>query len=166
MMAPLIFLACLACFAFAHVIRDGWPPLGSTLYARLSGTCFCLLGGLLASFSWVGLASGLAVGIGFWTDMKHGEGARAQDNIDLEYLFISGITSLAPLILLLAIVISPWMLLLSLAAFKKPPIWLCAWKWESLVLRDWYVPTRAAALTWGVWVGLLVFFSLRGARWF
>ena len=134
----------------AHLIRDGLPPLGRTTYARLLGTILCVIGSLLTSYSWEGLVIGLAIGVGFWTDMKHGEGQQARNLKDAGWLLLSGVTSLLPLVIVSIYIDTMWITIL-LAALVKPIIWFSAWRIVTVS------PTRLAAGWWGLIVGILAF---------
>src|SRR4051794_38402009 len=121
-------------FAFGHVIRDGWPALGSTHAARALGAVLCGLGAGLATASVIdGAAIGAAVLAGFYLDSMHGEGQQARDWRDLRPLVVSGLTSVLPLAVALIFLRSPWCALLLLVGLVKPGIWFAAWRVPALV---------------------------------
>lgn len=143
------FLA-VALVAAAHLVRDGFPALGSTLLARLAGTGFCVIAGALSG-GWLGAAFGLAVGVGFWTDMRHGEGQEARDWGDVLDLLCSGLTSLAPLVVAFALAGAWWAIGGALlVAALKPLVWFAAWRLPFVRSRH---PTRWAATVFGALVG-------------
>lgn len=150
---------CIAIFAFAHLLRDGTPAIQiphGTQYARAGGLLLCAGGGYLVG-GWMGALLGASVGVGFWTDAKHGEGQRARGWVDVPYLIVSGVTSLLPLGLA-AILISPYYGLVVLAGLAKPVVWFGCWRLMPYEIADtpFFYPTRWAATIWGALVGGLV----------
>jgi YHS domain-containing protein len=149
-------LGCVVLAAFAHLTRDGTPSLGEnrTFLARLLGTGILAFAGYLAG-EWLGAAFGLAVGVGFWTDQKHGEGQNARDLTDGLWLLCSGVTSLLPLAVAFLLA-GHWRtaLLTTAVAALKPPVWFLAWRFPVKLY-----PTRIAATVFGALVGLLLLAS-------
>lgn len=147
--------------ALGHMIRDGWPPLGSTLAARVIGAAV-IWAGLLIVTDWMAAgALALAILAGFYTDMRHGEANKGNWTAGI----ISGITSLVPLGIVASFLAwSAWWGLIVLAGVMKPIIWQGAWAldpgryadmvpgWLAMVTE----PTRVAAIIWGAWVGVLL----------
>src|SRR5690348_16751212 len=103
MLALLSVLAGVLLCAWGHDIRDGHPALGTTHGARALGGLACGLGAAaLFGASWPALAAWLGVWGGFYTDQKHGEGqANGGFLHDAPYLMLSGVTSWAPVAILL-----------------------------------------------------------------
>jgi hypothetical protein len=160
-------LLCILLFAAGHVLRDGWPSYKamlaglvgtrwewlyhlSTQLARLSGAILCGIGAALVGGSLFGLIVGAAILAGFYVDMKHGEGQGADTWASYSFLMLSGITSMAPLALVL---LNPWLLLVSAA---KPPVWIIAWAGLRSHQDTWFVPTRVAAGVFGAAIGAAV----------
>lgn len=172
MMIVLCILLCLA----GHIVRDGWPSykmmLGglvggrlewlyhlSTHLARVSGAVLCGIGGGLVGGWSFGAMAGTAVLAGFYIDMKHGEGQGADTTASYAYLALSGVTSIAVLVGLLAWLGNPWLSLWLLAGFTKPPIWILAWKYLRNIQATWFQPTRVAAGVFGAVVGAIIAFG-------
>lgn len=147
-----------------HMIRDGWPKLPRTFLARLAGGAAVTAGCLAVADATLALILGSAVFAGFYTDMRHGEGALADDWADWRDLAISGVTSLGPLIAAAAWLVSPWWGFGIAAGLLKPPIWIAAWELDpgrfAKLVPAWAAgltePTRIAAVAWGALVGVLV----------
>jgi hypothetical protein len=137
---------CILLFAVGHLIRDGLPGTGSTHLARAIGAFFCMAGASAVLAPVPAVLVGLAVVAGFYFDRKHGEGQNARSAADTEFLMLSGLTSVAPLVLLV-----PWAVL---AGVAKPPVWIAAWK--VVPERRWLSPTRAAATVFGALIGAAV----------
>lgn len=144
--------------ALGHMIRDGWPPLGSTFLARLAGASVVGLGLLLFADWMTAAVLGLAILAGFYTDMQHGEANKG----DWTAGIISGCTSLAPLVVAAAgLHMSLWWLAALGIGAVKPLIWRAAWLLAPLQLyssvpqrvADLLEPTRVAAAAWGAVVG-------------
>ncbi len=149
--------------ALGHMIRDGWPPLGSTFLARLAGAAVIGLGLAFITDWIVAGVLALAVLAGFYTDAKHGEANKG----DWTAGIISGTTSLAPLAIVTACLAwSPWLALIVVVGVLKPIIWQLSWGLEPLRWRPWVPewaeqvlePTRIAALMWGAIVGAILLF--------
>ena len=147
--------------ALGHMIRDGFPALGLTLLARLAGGLAVTAGCLLLSPWPAALVLGLAVYVGFYTDMQHGEANKG----DWTAGTISGCTSLAPIAAAAAgLHMSPWWALIVLGGIVKPPVWQLAWALDpgryAGMVPGWLArvtePTRVAAIIWGAWVGVLL----------
>lgn len=144
--------------AIGHMIRDGFPALGSTHAARLAGGAAVFLG-LWIVTGWVEAAIlAAAVTAGFYTDAQHGEANRGNWVAGT----ISGCTSIAPLAVAAAgLHMNLWWLLVLVVGALKPPIWQAAWAIEPYRWRVWvpewaeplFEPTRVAAVAWGVTVG-------------
>lgn len=163
----IIIAAVIITFGAGHLVRDGWPALGSTHLARLFGGLWCVAGAALLSPGWDGVILGAAVYVGFYADMEHGEGHRTRGWIDVQPLLVSGLTSILPLSV--AVATRSWDIerlelvvdLPTLAfALAKPAIWFACWRlpaeWWSDDPQGLWKPTRAAAVTWGAIVGLAV----------
>lgn len=144
--------------AIGHVIRDGFPALGSTHLARLAGATVVGLGLLLFTDWMTAAVLGLAVLAGFYTDMQHGEANEG----DWTAGIISGCTSLAPIAAAaIGLHMSPWWLAALGIGAVKPLIWRAAWLLAPLQLytsvpqwvADLLEPTRVAAAAWGAVVG-------------
>jgi hypothetical protein len=146
----MLFMACILLFAVGHVIRDGFPALGSTHGARALGAFSCLLGGLCV-LAWPQAALvGLGVLAGFYIDQKHAAGQQARGWSDAGWLTVSGITSIAPLAL---VTLNPWLLLIGLV---KPGIWFAAWRIPFFEDSSFWYPTRVSAGVFGAVIGLAV----------
>ena len=152
----MIFLA-----AIGHMVRDGFPALGSTHLARAAGAGFVFLGCWLITDFLASAVLGLAVLAGFYTDQMHGEANKG----DWTAGIISGCTSLAPLGIAASFLAwSPWWGLVVLGGLAKPPIWKWAWWLDPGRYADnvpaWAAPitepTRVAATIWGAWVGAIL----------
>lgn len=148
----MMVLATISLCALGHLVRDGWPILGSTHAARALGGFFCVLGGFLLTWDYTGALMGLALYMGFYADMEHGEGQRTRGWMDVPYLAVSGVTSLLPLAAASWWLYGPWFALVALAGLLKPPVWFAAWRTVPI---DWQ-PTRIAAVTWGALCGGLI----------
>ena len=149
-------LTAILCFAGGHVFRDGWPGTGSTQTARIVGALICGIGAAVATTPHVAVVVALGVLLGFYLDQKHAEGQQARDWVDAGFLALSGISSLAPLALLLSISHSPLDIALMFVGAVKPAIWFGAWRLFSDA-----VPTRVAAGVFGAVVGAAVVITLR-----
>lgn len=152
-----MIIATILLSAIGHAVRDGAPPLGSTHAARGLGGFCCVLGGFLATWDWAGVLFGAAVYAGFYADMLHGEGHRARGWMDVPYLLVSGLTSVAPLALCAGWLYGVYWV--AAIGVLKPIIWFTAWhlpiKWSEDPEGFW-VPTRVAAVTWGAVVGAAI----------
>ena len=147
--------------ALGHMIRDGFPALGSTLAARLAGAA-AVFAGLLFVADWMMAAAlALAVLAGFYTDMRHGEANKG----DWTAGIISGCTSIAPIaITAAALHFNLWWLFAISIGGLKPLIWQAAWRLDPGRFADrvpaWAAPitepTRIAAAGWGIVVGVVV----------
>lgn len=154
--------------ALGHMVRDGFPALGSTLAARLAGAGLVFLGCWLITDYLASVALAIAVGAGFYTDMQHGEASRG----DWTAGVISGCTSLTPLAAAATgLHMNLWWLAIVLAGLAKPPIWQLAWWLDPGRYADdvpaWAAPltepTRVAAIIWGALVGvILVIIAITG----
>lgn len=143
--------------ALGHMIRDGFPALGSTHLARAAGGAVVFAGAWV--FAPLPLAIILAAGVwlGFYTDALHGEANEGNWFAGI----VSGCTSILPLTILLAAALSAWWLFVLPLGVLKPLIWQAAWAVEPLRWRVWvpewaeriFEPTRVAAVAWGVLVG-------------
>lgn len=145
--------------ALGHLVRDGWPILGTTHGARLLGGFLCMLGGFLLTFAWPTTLLGAALYAGFYADFHHGEGQRARNPRDALALAISGISSLAPLAAAAYWALAPGAGWLWLAGLVKPAVWFAAWRLPIGWSRDpdgILQPTRLAAITWGACAGGLL----------
>jgi hypothetical protein len=131
-------------FAAGHLIRDGWPPLGTTHGARIIGAAVCGLGAALVAESLTAAITAGAVLAGFYFDRRHAEGQKAQTPADTDFLMLSGLTSVAPVVLLAPLAI--------LAGAAKPLVWRAAW--AVVPESRWLSPTRVAAMTFGALIGL------------
>lgn len=151
----LIALCVLLCMV-GHIVRDGWPPTNSTQLARFLGAFWCYFGAVAVhSTQWAAALAG-AVWLGFYTDMKHGEGQGAGAWRDVPYLLLSGVTSLVPLAILASWYHGWHYALILLAGIAKPPIWFAWWRARPDRFWSWCYPTRAAAITFGAVVGALL----------
>jgi len=139
--------------AAGHLVRDGWPVLGSTHLARACGGLLCLAAALVVTgASLEGLLFGAAILVGFYTDMKHGEGNNATTLVDAGYLALSGATSITPLALAAWLIPGgSWVAALAIpaAAILKPPVWFLARRINTYGLPY----TRVAAVAFGAAVG-------------
>lgn len=136
---------CILLVGFAHLVRDGWPATGSTQLARFLGGALCFAGAL-AVHSWqVAAVMAGTVWLGFYLDMKHGDGQGADNWASAGYLALSGVTSLFPL----ALVTHWW---LAMFGIVKVPIWFGCWH----VPQRFIYPTRVAAVSFGVVVGIMI----------
>lgn len=153
-MTPALILLCGLLFAAGHLIRDGYPALGTTHGARALGAFLCGLGALAATgdFKVAGIAF-LGILAGFYTDQKHGEGQQARDIEDAAWLLVSGVTSLIPLALLLLVINPVSSLVCIAAALAKPAIWFACWRVFKADTVSFSQPTRVAALAFGFVVG-------------
>jgi len=147
--------------ALGHMIRDGFPALGSTLAARLAGATVVFVGLLIVTDWMMAAASALAVLAGFYTDVQHGEANKG----DWTAGIVSGCTSLAPVaVTAAALAFNVWWLLIVVLGVTKPLIWQAAWRLDpgrfAKRVPPWAVPitepTRVAAIMWGAQVGVLV----------
>lgn len=150
---------CVALFALGHVVRDGWPALGSTHAARALGAAFCGFGAIATTrFPWASSAVWLGVWLGFYLDQKHGEGQNAGTAVnswlvDYGYLTLSGVTSVLLIVALRLFFESLWPAVAVLAVgVLKPVIWFGCLHG----IPDGYVPTRWAAGIFGALLGLAV----------
>jgi hypothetical protein len=151
----MLTLLAVALFAAGHLVRDGVPVMGKTLAARYAGLVLCVMGAAVGMGTplW-GLLAGLATGVGYWLDQRHGEGQWPEDWRDARDLAISGITSLALLAVVLGFYVM-WqygVLVLLVGALGKPAIWFAARYFVPVRLY----PTRVAAGVFGALVGLVV----------
>jgi hypothetical protein len=146
---------CIALFAAGHLMRDGSPPLHSTHLARALGAFFCLAGASAVLAPWPAVLIGLAILAGFYTDQKHGEGQQARGWTDAAYLALSGVTSLAPLDLVVWAVTGNGFPI-AIVGLAKPPIWfLCRYIGPDRFWAPAY-PTRVAATVFGAVIGLVI----------
>ncbi len=141
----------------AHLLRDGTPSLGSTTLARLCATLICALAGFLAYSCWVGVVIGLCIGIGFWTDTLHGEGQEAKSVRDVLYLSISGVTSITPLALFLALAFGWIYATIALVGLAKVPLWFGSWWAKPQRIHDKFYPTRVAAVLFGAVIATTIY---------
>jgi hypothetical protein len=148
---------CIALCAAGHLVRDGWPPLGSTQLARLAGAFLCFAGALeVQPHGWHAAVIAGAVYAGFYADSRHGEGNEANSWRSIGFLALSGVTSLGPLALTAALVVKGSAGFLCLAGLTKCAIWpLCWWVKPDRWLPGVY-PTRVAATLFGAVVGAIV----------
>ncbi len=176
MTAALCILLC----AVGHLVRDGWPSfrqletrlgadtwpawlrfiLNPTQIARVTGGLLVFLGALAVHA--IGTAALLAgaVLVGFWTDMKHGDGQSATGWRDAGYLLLSGVTSLVPLALAGWWIGGSTALLIMLIGLLKPPIWFGAWAVRPDRWWPFLDPTRVGAILFGASVGALLGFVM------
>ncbi len=145
-------LAAVLLCAVGHLFRDGTPPLGSTQIARAVAGVFCVVGALLLFPLWVGVAFGLAVWVGFYSDQQHAKGQQARGWQDAGWLAVSGVTSLAPIAIVAMLTLQPWAWLVFLAGALKPAIWFGAYE----VVSQKNYPTRPAAVAFGALVGVVL----------
>lgn len=147
--------------ALGHMIRDGFPALGSTFAARMAGAAVVFVGLLFVADWMMAAALALAVLAGFFTDMRHGEANKG----DWADGIISGCTSLVPIAMTAAALhFSLWWLFIAVLGVLKPLIWQAAWRLDPGRFADrvptWALPltepTRIAAVGWGVMVGVVV----------
>lgn len=143
-------LLCAFLFAAGHLVRDGWPALGSTHAARAIGGALCGLGALVAyGPSWTALALWLAVFAGFYVDMKHGEANTGE----ARYALLSGVTSIA----LAVIALAAFGHYVAAALVPVVALWKFAtWRLCFMVFPQtgWFLPTRMAAIFFGFLFGL------------
>lgn len=158
-------IAVLLC-GWGHIVRDGEPsfkkllaptnPLYhlSTQLARFTGASICTVG-LCFSFSLQTAAIlGLAILIGFYTDSKHGEGQGAATLKDVMYLTISGITSILPLVCVLAYNYGLYALAYMVVGLVKPAIWFTTAPFPKFFAKLNAYTTEVAAGIFGALIGL------------
>ncbi len=148
--------------AIAHLVRDGFPALGSTHLARFAGGAIATAGAWTLTDLHMAAVLGSAVWAGFYTDMQHGEANEG----DWRPGIVSGVSSLAPLAVAAAVIVAPWWGTVAALGLIKPPIWRAAWALNPARIRrqDWYPlwafplaePTRVAAMAWGALVGATI----------
>lgn len=157
--------------AAGYCLRDGWPPLERGLVARWGAALWCLAAGAVAAPGWVGVMLGAGAAAGLFTDVMHGEGARARGLRDVPALAISGTSSVLPLALVFGA--NPWALVqgywipdlpvlggvVAAGALGKPAIWFVAWllplPWNHEPTAFLH-PTRFAAIAAGAGIGLML----------
>jgi hypothetical protein len=156
---------CIALFALGHLVRDGWPSLGTTHGARAAGMALCCFGVSFVHPDFAAALIGVGVWIGFYTDQKHGEGQQARGWADAGYLALSGVTSVLPLAVFVAAfdllpakfgnsgISGPYFEVLPLVGLAKPPIWFLAWFVRPDRWWPWAEPTRASAILFGAVFG-------------
>lgn len=154
----MIYIAlCILLCAVGHMVRDGWPTLHSTHLARGLGAAWCYFGALSLFSPHDAAALAAAVWIGFYFDMKHGEGQGPWSGTlhNLPYLILSGVTSLVPLDVALSAITGHYLIPWCLAGLVKPAIWWTAWAIKPDRFWSFLQPTRVAAITFGAVVGAL-----------
>jgi hypothetical protein len=146
-------------FAIGHMIRDGWPALGTTQGARALGAFVCFLGALLLFPLSVAALIGVSILLGFFTDVDHAQGQGPWNGTltNLPYLLISGVSSVTPLaILLSAWFMNPWYMALLAIGLVKPVIWFVSWAINPAQYWSFLQPTRVAAMTFGAVIGTVL----------
>lgn len=146
---------CILAFGLGHLVRDGWPALNTTQGARILGALICGLGGFALHHDAIdGAVVGLAVLAGFYLDMKHGDGAGADNLKSIEDLALSGLTSVAPMAAAIAVYHeTPWAAVLLGAAVVKPVVWWSMWRIRPDRISAWAEPTRISAIVFGLLFG-------------
>jgi hypothetical protein len=147
---------CIALCAMGHIFRDGWPATRSTHLARLGGGFWCLGGALAVDPGWHAPVYAAAVWLGYYFDMKHGEGQGADNWASMGFLALSGVTSLALVAGAAAWLDGPWWALVALAGLAKSAIWPLCWRVKPDRWWAWAQPTRIAAATFGAVVGAII----------
>jgi len=144
-------------FTLGFIIRDGWPNLGSTFWARILGGLVCsislsIINWLCDYYSfWCMIALIFSVIIDFYLDQKHGEGQRARNSKDFKWLLVSGLSSVvATVLVLIAFGHYNRAGLLIAFGFFKPSYWKLCWAW----IPEEKTPTRYAAGIFGFVYGL------------
>lgn len=166
---PLPLAACLCALfcALGHVVRDGWPPTGSTQLARVLGGLACAVGVFALGWAdwWHPALYSAAILGGFWLDHDHAAGQQCNAPIDILYLLISGLTSVSAIGVVgyfmtavpLAVPIA-----CAVAGVSKPFIWYGSYR-AFPPGKSWVAPTRFAAGLFGALVGgVAVFARLQG----
>jgi hypothetical protein len=162
---------CIVIFALGHMFRDGWPALHTTHGARALGAVTCMLGAVFVA-PYQAPIIGFGVWVGFYFDMKHGEGQGPDDSMgeidhNLPFLALSGLTSLIPLTAAMVWFIGAHRWPLVFIGLAKPVIWPLCWYAlpRSGLMRRWilnaagesfFAPTRIAAMSFGAAIGAAV----------
>ena len=151
-------LLCVLLFTLGHVIRDGWPATGHTQLARLFGAAACGIGAYLYAGPLIGLAAGGGVLLSFYADQDHAEGQNAKGWRDAAYLMVSGLTSVAPIVVTMVYFIHFKAVFIMFVGFFKPVIWFTAWR----IAPASVAPTRLAAAVFGAAIGASLVVLIHG----